>query len=88
MISIPGLEVGSVFIGLEVDQAREEQDHVATLVHDRRVAVRAADFAGNFVLDAFVGRVVPFQVVMAVGEVDVFLVKDGCPLEGSGLRNC
>jgi hypothetical protein len=28
------------------------------------------------------GRVVPAQVVNAVGEVDVFLVEDGSPLKG------
>jgi hypothetical protein len=36
------------------------------------------------VLDRLLGRVVPLQVVVAVGEVDVFLVEDGSPLEGSG----
>lgn len=35
-------------------------------------------------LDGFVGWVVPFEVVVAVGEVDVFFVEDGGPLEGCG----
>ena len=30
----------------------------------------------------FVGRIVPAQVVVAVGEIDVFLVEDCGPLEG------
>ena len=35
-------------------------------------------------LDGLFGWVVPFEVVVAVGEVDVFLVEDGGPLERSG----
>lgn len=48
------------------------------------MAEGAADLAGELVLDGFVGRVVPFQVVVAVEEVDVFFVEDGGPLEGGG----
>jgi hypothetical protein len=79
-----GLEVRLVFVGLQVYERREEQDHVAALVHDGGMAERAADFAGELVLDGFLGRVVPFKVVVAVGEVDVFFVEDGGPLEGCG----
>jgi hypothetical protein len=46
------------------------------------VAEGAAHFAGELVLDGFFGRVVPFQVVVAVGEVDVLFVEYGGPLEG------
>ena len=67
-----------------MDQAGEEQDHVAALVHDWGVAVRATHFARQLVLDALVRRVVPFEVVVAVREVDVVLVEDGGPLEGCG----
>jgi hypothetical protein len=35
-------------------------------------------------LDRFLCRIVPFEIVMAVGEVDVILVEDGSPLEGRG----
>lgn len=77
----PRLEVRLVLVGLEVDQAGEQQDHVPALVHDRTVAERAADLARKLVLDALVGRVIPLQVVMAVEEVDVVLVEDGGPLE-------
>jgi hypothetical protein len=42
----------------------------------------AADFAGKLVLDGLVGGIVPLEVVVAVGEVDVLLVKDSGPLEG------
>jgi hypothetical protein len=48
------------------------------------MAERAADFARKLVLDGLLGWVVPLEVVVAVGEVDVFLVEDGCPLEGCG----
>lgn len=47
------LELLLVLIALEVHERGEEQDHVATLVHDGRVAVVAADLAGQLVLDGF-----------------------------------
>jgi hypothetical protein len=78
------LEISLGLIGLEMHQRREEEDHVAALVHDGGVAEGAADFAGELVLDRLAGGVVPFEVVVAVGEVDVFFVEDGCPLEGCG----
>jgi len=66
----------------QLDQTREEQDHVPSLVHNRAMAIIAPDFAWQAVLGGFRARVVPFEVVVAVGEVDVFFVEDGCPLEG------
>jgi hypothetical protein len=47
------------------------------------MAERAANFAGELVLDGLLGRIVPFEIVVAVGEVDVVFVEDGSPLEGS-----
>ena len=35
----PGLEVESIRLGLEMYQARKEKDHIATLVHNRRMAI-------------------------------------------------
>ena len=67
---------------LEVDQGREQKDHVAAFVHDRGAAVGARDFAGEFVHAGFLAGFVPAEVVMAVREVDVFFVEDGGPLEG------
>jgi hypothetical protein len=64
------------------DEGREEEDHVAALVHDRGAAVRAGDFAGEVVGGGFRGGVVPPKVVVAVGEVDVGLVEDCSVLEG------
>lgn len=48
------------------------------------MAVTAPDFAGKLVLDGFLGRVVPLEVVVTVCEVDVGFVEDGGPLEGGG----
>ena len=79
-----GLEERFVFIRLQVDKRREQEDHIAALVHDGRVAVRAAHFAGELVLDGFLRRVVPLEVVVAVCEVDVGFVEDGGPSEGCG----
>lgn len=81
MASGPELELG--LVGLQVDQAWKQEDHVTALVHDGRMAVVAADFARHAVGDVLVGRVVPFEVVMTAAEVDVGLVEDGSPLEGS-----
>lgn len=50
------------------------------------MAVAAAHFTGQLVLDGFIGGIVPFEVVVAVGEVDVGFVEDGGPLEGGGWR--
>lgn len=50
------------------------------------MAERAADFAGEFVLDGFLGWIVPFEIMVAICEVDVFFVEDGSPLEGCGWR--
>ena len=80
---LPRSEVLLILLALELDERREEQDHIAALVHDRAVAERAADLAGQLVLGGLGGRVVPLEVVVAVLEVDVFFVKDGGPLEGS-----
>ena len=71
-------------MALELDKRREEQNHVAALVHDGAVAERAADFARQLMLGGFRGWVVPLEAVVAVLEVDVLLVKDGGPLERSG----
>jgi len=49
------------------------------------VTERAADFARELVLDGFAGGVVPFEVVVAAGEVDVFFVENSCPLEGCSM---
>lgn len=78
---IPGLEVGLVLIGLEVDQTGEQQDHVSTLVHDGTMAEGAANLARKLVLDRLLARVVPLEVMVSVREVNVFLVENGGPLE-------
>ena len=67
-----------------MDKRREEQDHVAALIHDGAVAVRAAHLAGQAVLDGFRRRVVPLEVVVAVLELDIVFVEDGGPLERGG----
>jgi hypothetical protein len=85
---LPGSEVLLVLLALELDERREEQDHVPALVHDGAVAERAADLAGQLVLGGLGGRVVPLEVVVAVLEVDVILVEDGSPLEGSSWIGC
>jgi hypothetical protein len=81
--SLPGSEVLLILLTLELDERREEQDHVAALVHDRAVAERAADLARQLVLGRLGRWVVPLKVVVATLEVDVVLVEDGGPLEGS-----
>ena len=83
-----GIEVLPLARVLEVDERGEEQDHVAALVHDGRAAVSAGDLAGELVLAGFLAGLVPAEFVVAVREVDVFLVEDGGPLEGGACCAC
>lgn len=79
--NVPRSKIPLLLITLELDQRREQQNHVPALVHDRTVAEGTADLAGQLVLGGFGGRVVPLEVVVAVFEVDVVFVEDGGPLE-------
>lgn len=81
---LPRLEERLVLVRLEMDQAGEQQDHVASLIHDGAVAEGTAHLARQLVLDALLGWVVPLEAVVAIGEVDVLLVEDGSPLEWCG----
>jgi len=54
-----------------MDQQEEQQDHISTFVHNRRVAVRTANFAQQLMLDWLLGRIIPLKVVVSVGEIDV-----------------
>jgi len=82
--SLPWCKFGNVFfVTIKFDEGREQEYHVAPFVHDRCSAVRTTDFAGKFMPCRLLSAVVPSQVVVAVREVDVLLVEDGCPLEGS-----
>jgi hypothetical protein len=51
----PWFEVFLVFVGFQVDEGGEEEDHVASFVHDGGVAEGAADFAGELVRDGLRG---------------------------------
>jgi hypothetical protein len=79
-----GFELEFGLLGLEVHERGEQKDHVAALVKDGRVAVVAAHLAGKVVLNGLCRGVVPLEVVVALGEVDVGLLENGSPLEGSG----
>ena len=71
------------FVGADaLDEGGEEEDHVAAFVHDGGAAVGAGDLAGEVVRDVFVRWVIPAEIVVAMGEVDVVLLEDACPLEG------
>ena len=78
---VPDVEILPIFWVLEVNQGGKQQNHVPPFIHDGCSAVCAADFARKFVDAGFLGAFVPAKIVVAVGEVDVVLVKDGCPLE-------
>lgn len=69
-------------VPFEIDEARKQQDHVPALVHDRAPAVGARDLARQLVSRGLLATVVPDQIMMPVGEVNVFLVEDGSPLKG------
>lgn len=78
---VRGFEILPILLALKVNQGREKEDHVATFVHDRGAAIGAADFARKLVDAGFLRGFIPPEVMMAVREVDVCLVKDGTPLE-------
>lgn len=82
---LPDFKVLSILGSLEVDQGREQQDHVSSFVHDGSSAVGTADLARQLVNTSFLRTLIPAQIVMAVCEVDVVFVEDGCPLEGCTL---
>lgn len=83
---IPGLEVGLVFIVLEVDQTWKQENHVTTLIHDGRMAEATSNLAWKLVFDALATGIIPLQVMMPMREVDVLFMEDGSPLEGSSLE--
>ena len=68
-----------------MDESGIEQDHVPPLIHDRCATVGATDFAWELVFGGLLGGVIPGQLVVAFGEVDVFFVEDGGPLKRSSL---
>lgn len=79
---LPYIKILPVLGRFPIDQGWEQQDHVPALVHDRCTTVGAADFAGKFVHACFIGGLIPAEVMVAAGEVDVVFVEDGGPLEG------
>ena len=66
---------------INLNDTREHEDHVAALVHDGRVAVRAADLAGQPVVRLLVLRVIEREALGPPREVQVLLMEDGGPLE-------
>lgn len=64
-----------------LDQRREQQDHVPPFIHDRRSTECALDLAGQMVRLGLLRGIVPAEVVVSVGEADVALMEDGCPLK-------
>lgn len=69
-----------------MDQTGKQQYHIPALIHDRTMAIRTSYLAWQLVPGGLLGRIVPLQVVVAMHEVNVFLVKDCCPLKGSRCR--
>ena len=68
-----------------MDQAWEEQYHVPALIHDWAMAEAAPHFAWQLVLVALGRWVIPLQIMVSVGEIDVVLLEDGSPLEWCGM---
>lgn len=66
-------------------QAREQQNHISALIHDGAVAEIASDLARELMLDALGGGVVPLEVLVTAGEVDVLFMEDRRPLERSSM---
>ena len=79
--TLRGLEILLILFALKVDESREQQDHVTSLVHDGCPAICAANLARQFVPARLFAAVIPAKVVMATSEVDILFVEDGSPLK-------
>jgi len=78
----------STFVAADTfDESREEKDHVAPFIHDGCAAIGTRDLAGEVMRDIFVGWIIPTEIVVAMCEVDVRLLEDGCPLEGCPMQS-
>lgn len=55
-----------------LDERGEKQDHIAAFVHNGGATVGTGHFAGELVPCGAFGRVIPAEIVVAVGEVDVW----------------
>ena len=78
---LPDVEILSVLGTLKINQRREQQDHVASFVHDGSPTVGTADLAGKFVHTGLLTTLVPAQVVVTMSEIDVIFVEDSSPLK-------
>lgn len=47
------------------------------------MAIIAPHFTRQFMLNGLGRRIIPLQIMVSIGEVDVILVEDCSPLEGS-----
>ena len=68
-----------------MNQAWKEQNHIPALIHDWAMAEAAPHFAWQLVLVALGRWIIPLQIMVSVGEVDVVLLEDGSPLEWCGM---
>ena len=71
----------------EIDQCWEEKYHPSTFIHDGSFAMSTAYLARKLVSCRLLCRIVPDQIMMTVGEIDIFFVKDSSPLESSTCKS-
>lgn len=72
-------------LGRHLDRLREEQTHLAALVHDGSVAEGARHLGWDLILAGAMRRAVESQALHAFRERDAGFVEDGGPLEGCSL---
>ena len=76
-----GSEILPGLLRFECDESWKKQNQFSSLVHDWSFAKITPYFARQFVSGFACLRIVPFEILRAVDEVDIFFVEDGCPLE-------
>jgi len=70
-----------LLVRLELNQTREQQDHIPPLVHDWCSAVGTADFTRELVSCRLFAWVVPTQVMVPSHEINILLLKNRRPLK-------
>jgi len=79
-------EILLLLLVLELNQRGKEQDHIASFIHDRRATIVAFYFAWELMGGTFGAAVVPAEIVVAFGEIDVAFLEDSSPLEWCSMK--
>jgi hypothetical protein len=63
----------------ELNSGWVNKDLVLSFVHDRWMTIWASYLAGQLMSGGFLHTIIPGEIVVAVGEIYIFLFKHSCP---------